>query len=285
MKKKIIARSAETRARILDTAELLFADVGFEAASMRALTTGAKVNLAAINYHFGSKEGLIVAVFSRRLGPVNHERMTALDAAERKGKPAIEDILDAYISPVMRLIHDPTRGGEVFMRLLGRSLYEPGAYLTQLFREEIEPILNRFTLSLQRCLPHLQSEDLFWRMHFGGGALAYTLAQVHRLEVLSKGICDAHEVEVVIARLVDFVAAGMIGHGHSKRVERRRNRERGGVGIPSGRTGIDAGIPSQILKGSELMGIMASKVVLPPRSGLDSEVDFSAGEVEQQIVV
>jgi AcrR family transcriptional regulator len=226
MKKRLIARSADTRARILDAAEGLFADKGFEGASMRALTSTAKVNLAAINYHFGSKEGLIVAVFARRLGPVNQERLAMLDVADKRGKANIEDILEAYIAPVMRLIHDQARGGETFMRLLGRSLYEPGVYLTQLFREEVEPVLSRFTLSLQRCLPQLHAEDLFWRMHFGGGALAYTLAQVHRLDLLSKGMVDGQDVDAIIARLVDFLAAGMIGSGHAKRFERRRARER-----------------------------------------------------------
>ncbi len=226
MKKRIIARSADTRARILDAAEVLFADKGFEGASMRSLTTTAKVNLAAINYHFGSKEGLIVAVFARRLGPVNQERLALLEVAERRGKAKLEDILEAYVAPVLRLIHDQQRGGETFMRLLGRSLYEPGAHLTQLFREEIEPVLSRFTRSLQRSLPNLHSEDLFWRMHFGGGALAYTLAQVHRLELMSKGLCDVTDVDGIIARLVDFLAAGMEGSGYARRFERKRLKER-----------------------------------------------------------
>jgi AcrR family transcriptional regulator len=224
MKKRLIARSAETRVRILDAAESLFADKGLEATSMRALTTLAKVNLAAVNYHFGSKEGLIVAVFARRLGPVNHERLTLLEALERRGKPTIESILEAFVAPVLRLIHDRQRGGDTFMRLLGRALYEPGSYLTQLFREEVEPVLNRFTFALQRVMPRLSNEDLFWRMHFGGGALAYTLAQVHRMDMLSKGVCDPNDVDAVTARLVDFIAAGMQGTGHARRVLRKRER-------------------------------------------------------------
>jgi AcrR family transcriptional regulator len=222
MKKRLIARSADTRVRILDAAETLFADKGLESTSMRALTTLAQVNLAAVNYHFGSKEGLIVAVYARRLGPVNQERLAQLDALERKGKASVEEILLAYVAPVMRLIHDQNRGGEIFMRLLGRALYEPGAFLAQLFREEMEPVLNRFTIALQRCLPSLTAEDLFWRMHFGGGAIAYTLAQIHRLELLSKGVVDPKDVDGVIVRLVDFMAAGMHGSGYASRVRRRK---------------------------------------------------------------
>jgi AcrR family transcriptional regulator len=224
MKKRLIARSADTRVRILDAAETLFADKGLESTSMRALTTLAQVNLAAVNYHFGSKEGLIVAVYARRLGPVNQERLAQLDALERKGKATVEEILLAYVAPVMRLIHDQNRGGEIFMRLLGRALYEPGAFLAQLFREEMEPVLNRFTTALQRCLPRLTAEDLFWRMHFGGGAIAYTLAQIHRLELLSKGVVDPKDVDGVIVRLVDFMAAGMHGSGYASRARRKRSK-------------------------------------------------------------
>jgi AcrR family transcriptional regulator len=210
MKKRLMARSMDTRVRILDAAETLLAERGIEATSMRAVTSLARVNLAAVNYHFGSKEGLIVAVYGRRLGPVNDERLSMLEAAERVGpKPELNDILRSYIAPVMHLIHDASRGGEVFMRLLGRALYEPGDYLGQLFREEMEPMLNRFTAALQRCLPKLNSEELFWRMHFGGGALAYTCAQIHRLEMLSNGACNSQDVDGVIARLVDFIASGM----------------------------------------------------------------------------
>jgi AcrR family transcriptional regulator len=225
MKKRIIARSADTRARILDAAEVLFAEIGFEQASMRELTKSAKVNLAAINYHFGSKEGLIVAVFTRRLGPVNQERLALLETAERRGKVRVEELLEAYVGPVLRLMHDQSRGGETFMRLLGRSLYEPGAHLSHFFRVEIEPVLVRFTRALQRHLTKVPAEEVFWRMHFGGGALAYTLAQVHRLESRSEGLCDVRDVEAMIARLVDFLAAGMAGSGHARRFERQRKKE------------------------------------------------------------
>ncbi|MBA3709049.1 MAG: TetR/AcrR family transcriptional regulator [Planctomycetes bacterium] len=222
MKKRLMARSVDTRERLLNAAESLLAERGIEATSMRAITSLARVNLAAVNYHFGSKEGLIVAVYARRLGPVNKERLALLAAAEGAGaKPVLNDVLRSYVAPVMHLIHDASRGGEVFMRLLGRSLYEPGDYLGQLFRDEVEPVLNTFTAALHRCLPQLSSEELFWRMHFGGGALAYTLAQIHRLEMLSKGACDPKDVEGVISRLVDFVAAGMQTGGQQVRTKKK----------------------------------------------------------------
>ncbi len=211
MKRKVLARSLETRARILDAAEVLFAEKGLEYASMRGITTAAQVNLAAVNYHFGSKEGLVVAVYVRRLRPVSAERLQMLDSAERRTTLKLEDVLLAYIAPVLRLLHDPKGGGDVFIRLLARALYEPGAYLAQLYKEEMEPMLARFQAALARCLPKLSSEELFWRLHFAGGSIAYTLAQVHRLDAMAQAVYDPKEVENVISRLVDFTAAGMRG--------------------------------------------------------------------------
>jgi len=210
MSKALISRSADTRGRIMDAAERLFAERGIAATSMRAITAQAEVNLAAVNYHFGSKEGLIVEVYARRLRPVNEERLRLLGDVEASADLTLDRVLHTYIAPVMRLIHDPEHGGEIVMGLLGRALYEPDAHLSQIFHDEMAPTFSRFTAALRRCLPALSEEELFWRMHFGGGALAYTLAQIHRLEMVSQGICDASDVDSVIRRLVEFIAAGMV---------------------------------------------------------------------------
>ncbi len=214
MRQRRLARSTDTQSRILDAAEQLLAERGIEAASMRQVTTLAKANLAAVNYHFGSKEELIVQVYARRLRPVNAERIRLLDELEqRQGgqAPTANEILTCYVAPVIRLIHDQANGGERFMRLLGRALYEPGSYLTPLFKDELEPVLTRFTQALRRVLPELSDEELFWRIHFAGGAMAYTLAQTHRLELISKGACDVNDSEAITKRLVEFIAAGMRG--------------------------------------------------------------------------
>jgi AcrR family transcriptional regulator len=232
MSKALMSRSADTRARIIEAAEQLFAERGIAATSMRAITAQAEVNLAAVNYHFGSKEGLIVEVYARRLRPVNDERLRLLGEAEGASAANLERVLHSYIAPVMRLIHDPERGGEIVMGLLGRALYEPDAHLSQIFHDEMAPVFGRFTAALRRCLPALSEEELFWRMHFGGGALAYTLAQIHRLEMVSQGLCDATDVDGVIRRLVEFIAAGMLtangasGPGHRPKPQESSGPER-----------------------------------------------------------
>ncbi|MGH8722039.1 MAG: TetR/AcrR family transcriptional regulator, partial [Burkholderiales bacterium] len=111
-----------TRTRILDAAEELFMQHGFEGTSMRQLTSRAGVNLAAVNYHFGSKDALIEAVFRRRLDPMNAARLAALDRLEDL---SAENIIRAFIGPSLRLIEDAKGGGRNFIRLLGRTYTEP----------------------------------------------------------------------------------------------------------------------------------------------------------------
>src|SRR4051812_1421835 len=116
----------ETRTRILDAAEELFMLHGFEGTSMRLLTGKAGVNLAAVNYHFGSKDALIEAVFRRRLDPMNVARIAELDKLEAAtAAPTPEAIIRAFITPGLRLMADGKDGGRNFTRLLRRTYTEP----------------------------------------------------------------------------------------------------------------------------------------------------------------
>src|SRR5687767_16005325 len=119
---KAVKPQHETRTRILDAAEELFMQHGFEGTSMRLLTTKAGVNLAAVNYHFGSKHALIEAVFRRRLDPVNAERIAALDRLENSSP---ESIIRPFVGPSLRLIEDAKVGGRNVIRLVARTYAEP----------------------------------------------------------------------------------------------------------------------------------------------------------------
>src|SRR2546421_11243442 len=130
MSLRAIKPQHETRTRILDVAEELFMQHGFEGASMRMLTAKAGVNLAAVNYHFGSKHALIEAVFRRRLDPMNAARIAALAELESGSRPAeAEAIIRAFITPGLRLLEDAKGGGRNFARLLGRTYTEPSKAL------------------------------------------------------------------------------------------------------------------------------------------------------------
>jgi AcrR family transcriptional regulator len=200
-----------TKDRILDTAERLFAELGFAATSLRAITSEAEVNLAAVNYHFGSKEELFHYVFSRRIEPINRERLEMLAVFERDavdGLPDLEKILEAFLAPALRLCRDTSPGGRNFLRLMGRIYTEPGDYWKPIF-SQFEPIRARFETVLKRALPDLPPLELFWREHFLVGVMCHTIADTHRLEVISGGLCDPNDVDGMLRRLIGFLAAGL----------------------------------------------------------------------------
>jgi AcrR family transcriptional regulator len=201
----------ETRTRILDVAEELFMLHGFEGASMRLLTSQAGVNLAAINYHFGSKDALIEALFRRRLDPMNAARIDALDRLEAEGKaPAAAAIIRAFIGPSLRLMEDATGGGRNFIRLLGRTYTEPTKPIRILIGQLYAPAMQRYKAALQRALPDMPGEELVWRMHFMFGTLAYTLAATDTVQLIAG--CkpeDRYDARLIEERLTAFLAAGL----------------------------------------------------------------------------
>ena len=202
-----------TKTQILDTAERLFAELGFDATSLRALTAAAQVNLAAVNYHFGSKEGLICAVFERRLDPINIERIAELEAAIAEAaaagrEPTLEAVLTAFFGPVLRMARDP--GGANFMRLLGRMHADPDAHaLREQIYAQFRDLRDRFMPHIAARAPHLSAEELFWRVHFTIGVMAHTLTCSVGLDWLSNGVCTTMDAEPTMARMVAFCAAGL----------------------------------------------------------------------------
>src|SRR5438128_1222220 len=131
--------SPDTKTRILDAAESLFMEHGFEATSLRQLTSAAGVNLAAVNYHFGSKEELFQSVLTRRLDPMNQERIELLEKLEREagGKPiGVEKILSSMLIPALRLARDELRGGKNFLRLLGRAYADPAPFIRHFLSQQ-----------------------------------------------------------------------------------------------------------------------------------------------------
>ena len=197
----------ETRTRILDAAEELFMLHGFEGTSMRLLTAKAGVNLAAVNYHFGSKDALIEALFRRRLDPMNAERIAALDGLEDF---SAENIIRAFVRPSLRLIEDGKGGGRNFIRLLGRTYTEPAKAVRLLIGQMYAPTMERYKAALERALPQMPRDELVWRMHFMFGTLAYTLAATDTVQLIAG--CkpeDRHDARLLEERLTAFLAAGL----------------------------------------------------------------------------
>ncbi len=200
----------ETRARILDAAEWLFMTHGFEATSMRMITGTAKVNLAAVNYHFGSKDALIQEVFRRRLTDLNRRRLAALDAQEAAAgdspvKPS--RIVDAFFGVSLEMAADTEHGGATFMRLLGRTYTEPNAFVRQFLAEEYSEVVQRFMNALYRALPEVPREEILWRFHFMMGAMSYAIAGTDALRLFAGDFDE--EPARLMPRLMSFLLGGL----------------------------------------------------------------------------
>jgi AcrR family transcriptional regulator len=173
----------ETRERVVDVAERLFAERGLDAVSVRDIIAAAGVNLGAINYHFGTKDALIEAVYERRIIPSTRERLRALDAVEKAAggrPPKLEAVLEAIFRPVVEEAMDPGRGGPTFRKLMARSLVDPHPVMEKVMSNHISEVVRRFDAALMRAMPGLAPEDVFWRMHLLMGGLHQSLLLLDR---------------------------------------------------------------------------------------------------------
>ncbi|MFB3777524.1 MAG: TetR/AcrR family transcriptional regulator [Bryobacteraceae bacterium] len=201
---------SSTKERILRAAESLFAENGFDATSHRMITAAAGVNLAAVNYHFHSKDDLIRAVLARRIGPVNQRRLELLRehlAAAGEAPPSLEGIIRAFVEPVVMLRKQAECSG--VGRLFGRTYVEPSGIVRKAFFELMREIGRPFTEAFRRALGDLPQVEFLWRMHFSVGVLAHTLAGTEHLATISGGLCDPSDAEGIVDRIVAFIAAGM----------------------------------------------------------------------------
>ena len=207
-------RLSDTRARILDAAERLFMAHGYDGTSMRQITSEAGVNLAAVNYHFGSKEALIQEVFRRRLNWLNEERMRALDELETTadGQPLKpSQIVDAFFGTMIRMAEDEERGGVIFLRLLGRTLTEPSDFIRAFLAHEYKTVVERYKEALFRSLPDVPKAEIVWRFHFMLGATSYAIAGTDALRLVTDWGIEAEDSEDRLDRLLPRLISFLIG--------------------------------------------------------------------------
>ena len=196
-----------TRESLLDAAESLFAEHGIQAASLRAITQKAGANLAAVHYHFGSKEGLVKAVFSRRIKPLNQERLRLLEACDLDAADGVEQVLHAFLAPVLRMSAETPEGAKDFAQLMGRAFTEPGEEVRQVLTEEFREMVDRFLAAYGRLLPHLSETERIWRFHFVAGAMAHIIGCGQLLQKYSGLDCSNPDEALPI--LISFLAAGL----------------------------------------------------------------------------
>lgn len=207
-------RSSNTRERILDAAEAIFMAHGYEGASLRQITGEAGANLAAGNYHFGGKEALFHAVLKRRLDLLNQERLRVLDELEAKAagtplKPS--QIVDAFFGTLLRMATEEGSGGEVFLRLIGRTLTEPAGFIRVLLAEEYADVLERYKQALFRALPDVPKDEIVWRFHFMLGATSYAIAGTDTLRLVTDWQTGEipEAIDRLLPRLMSFLLGGL----------------------------------------------------------------------------
>ncbi|RKY16350.1 MAG: TetR/AcrR family transcriptional regulator [Planctomycetota bacterium] len=219
-----------TAERLLDAAEELFAEQGIAPVSLRAITARAGANLAAVNYHFGSRDGLVRAVLARRVQPINAARLLALDAVEAEAAAAAEangklnrkanenadgdgdggalplaGVLRAFLAPALE--QGRGQGRPIFV-LVARAQMSADRTVQQQFVSQFDDVAARFGAALARALPGVPQPEIFWRMHFIVGALCHTVVNTPLLELFSQGACRCDDPRL-LDRLVSFAVAGM----------------------------------------------------------------------------
>ncbi len=198
----------ETREKILDSAERLFASGGYAATSLRSIMAEAGVNVAAIHYYFRSKESLLEAVLTRRVEPANRERLQALEYYEEQvgdGPLDVERVLEAFLAPTFQMAADPGQGGYTFVRLLGR-LQAESDLLPRMVFGLFGPVLLRFAAALARALPALPQQELFFRARLAMGATAQVLRDAPQLKSVRHD--QTLDWKATLERLVLFLSAG-----------------------------------------------------------------------------
>lgn len=208
---RITPSTGSAKQRLLEAAEILFAERGFDAVSVRDMTTAAKMNVAAVNYHFGSRDGLVAAVMMRYVTPINEERLARLDAAERRwsGKTVpLEELLEALLRPLISQVRRSELSERLFCCLIGRTFSRRDVFPPAL-EEQFRAVMERFMRAFGKALPEVPPEEWMWKIHFIMGSLLHTLAHAEWMDRLLPSGMVQPSLEQTFNRLLRFALAGL----------------------------------------------------------------------------
>jgi len=213
MKPKGPKTAPDTKEKILDAAETLFASKGFRGTTIRAITDKAGVNLAAANYHFGAKQSLLEEVIKRRIIPLNRIRTEKLEevresAKKKRRAPNVRDVMHAFIEPTLKF-KDSSPGAKNFFTFIGRSFTDPDDTVRQVFMKFIKPIFLLLSEITSEALPLLPREQMFWRLMFSMGALFHTINLCGNMKDDFMGMKCETDTESLVNHIIPFVTAGM----------------------------------------------------------------------------
>ena len=201
-----------TRAAILSAAERLYADRGFADVTLRDIVAAADVNLAAVNYHFGSKDELIAELFVTRSLATNRERLSELKAAEDAGggRASVDAIVRALVGPTLRGCLGPDSERQTAARFMIRASIESVPPIRRIKNREIDH-LRKFSAAMRRSLPDRSEVELYWGLHFALAMAHQTIRDGERLTKWSEGKCDLNDVQGIIDRVVKVSVMALTG--------------------------------------------------------------------------
>ncbi|GAA0816135.1 TetR/AcrR family transcriptional regulator [Colwellia asteriadis] len=200
-----------TKNKILDAAELLFADKGFNGTSLREITSSAGVNLAAVNYHFGSKKELIKAVMSRYMNELAPKLELALSViVHGDDKPNLDEVFFAFVEPLLHLNEFKVNGTSIFLQLLGRGYTDSQGFLRWFLTTQYPNVFTHFTKAVHKAYPELTTQEMFWRLHFTMGTIVFTMSSSDALMDISRNDFNNDvSIETLINKVIPYVAAGV----------------------------------------------------------------------------
>lgn len=213
----ITATATATKMRLLDVSARLFAESGFDSVSLRLITENAEANLAAVNYHFGSKEELITAVVEKLVGPVNQRRLALLRKINLDISGACESIVEAFIDPVIQAASRGDEEDQRYCKLMSRCIASRDERVTSLVLRQFPEVLAKFVDALRSVCPWISSDEAHMRIMFMAGAMAHSLFHHDKLVIISEGRCEIASLDGLRDELVQFISAGMSA-GTSKSV-------------------------------------------------------------------
>ena len=208
---------SETVNRILDAAEVLFAEKGFSETSLRQITSKASVNLAAVNYHFGSKKELIQAVFARFTNPFTHNLRESIEKTlARKDAVSLDELLKIITSALVEVSVGGDKSLSVFMRLLSLAYTQSQGHLRKYLEQQYSTEFRLFMRLMRKATPQLTKEERFWRMQFMLGAVTFTMSSPEALgSILQDKDGVVAPAEGIVEQIVPFLAAGISAPGTS----------------------------------------------------------------------
>lgn len=204
----------DTKTRLLDAAESLFSQQGFANTSLRSITSNAKANLAAVNYHFGSKDALLRAVLERRLLPLNQKRSDNIDqvlaeAVTEGITPNTETLVRAFVEPTFAFRRNST-GSSEFISIIGRSMTSADPVVRDLFLALVHPLINKLHQALCQALPHLPPKLIFTRLFFTMGAMGHCICLSGPAQFFIENFdSNPEDDDFMTNNLIKFVTAGL----------------------------------------------------------------------------